>query len=228
MEYKIKAQKRKADSTAELSKLRQESLIPAVIYGHSFENLNVSFDSHSFTKIWEEAGESSLINLEVEGEKEPLQVLIKDIQKDPLTENIIHVDLHRIRMDEEVTAEVQLNFSGEAPAVKELGGNLVVSRDFISIRCLPKDLIASIDIDLSGLTDYDKSIHVKDLNISDKVKVLDSPELTIASVVAPKVEKAEEAAPVAEAAVAGEEAKGEAAKPGEGDTKAGGDTKKAA
>ena len=111
----------------------------------------------------EEAGRSVLIDLEIDGEKR--KVLIHDFQKHPLTNRFIHIDFYQVKMDEEIEANVEIVFVGEAPAVKELGGVLLKTMDEVLVRCLPADLPKEIKVDLSTLKTFDDRIFVKDLNI---------------------------------------------------------------
>ena len=103
----------------------------------------------------------------------PVKVRVHEPQADPVSGRFIHVDLHQIRMDEKVRAEVEIEFVGEAPAVKELGGNLVLSRDTVAVECLPADLPPKFTIDVSSLATYEDSIHLKDLAVSEKVHIVD-------------------------------------------------------
>ncbi|HHX58189.1 MAG TPA: 50S ribosomal protein L25 [Candidatus Moranbacteria bacterium] len=166
---------------------KRDGMIPAILYGRGIENKVLWIDENSFIKLEREAGRSVLVDLEVEGEKN--RVLIHDFQKDPLTDNFIHVDFYQVRMDEEIEANVEVIFEGESPAVKELGGVLLKTVDEVLVRCLPADLPKEIKVDLSGLKTFDDRVFVKDLNISDKVKIDLDGETVVASVAAPRSEE---------------------------------------
>ena len=218
MTLQLKAQLRQTKTRGDLNQMRQSELVPVVVYGHGFKNIDAQVKLIQLQKIWNQAGESSIVELAIDGDKEAHNVLFKEIQKDPVSGRLIHADFLQVRMDEEVTAEVKLNFINEAPAVKELGGNLVDNRDHVLIRCLPKDLISSFDVDLSGLTEFGKAVHVAELALPKTVKLMDDPKLIVVNVVAPVVEKVEEpvaAAVEGEAAPAEAKAEGETAEPGQ-------------
>lgn len=161
--------------------LIEKGIIPGVVYGHSFDTVSIQIDKKEFLKVLNEVGESSLINLVVNG-KEVGNVVIKDYQTDPLTGGIVHFDLHKVKMTEKMTANVSIEFIGESPAVKNEGGILVIGQDSIEIRCLPGDLIAEIQVDLSKLEHVDDLLRIKDLYIPEAVEVLDEEENVIVSV----------------------------------------------
>lgn len=167
--------------------LLKSGLIPGIVYGHGVDNISVQIAKKEFTSIFREAGESSLLTLKVDG-KVLGNVIINDYQTDPLTDEVIHFDLHKVRMDEKITTNVNIILVGEAPAVKDLGGVLVIGHDSIEIKCLPQDLIHEIDLDLSTLTNLDDMIRVKDLNLSSAVEVLSEEEDVLVSVVPPRSE----------------------------------------
>ena len=175
----ISAQGRNAEEKS--TQLLQEGLIPGVVYGHSFDNLSIKVSQREFMKLLEEAGESTLIDLKV-GEQEIGKVVIKDYQVSPVSGAIIHFDLHKVKMTEKLIVNVDLSFVGESPAVKNEGGVLVTGQDSIEIRCLPKDLIQEVEVDLSQLEHIDDLIRVRDLKLPDTVEVLDEEENVVVAV----------------------------------------------
>lgn len=189
--------------------LRQNGLIPAELYGHGIENIHLSVPAKEFSKLFKEAGESTIINLvlsDTEGKKLP--VLIHEVSFDHLTDQIIHIDFYQVKMDEKITTSVPLEFIGEAPAVKEKIGILIKAVQEVEIEALPADLPHSIPVDLSSLSAIGMGIHVKDLKISDKVKILIDPETVVVTVTEPaKEEVVEKPITVEEVKVEGEEKK---------------------
>jgi large subunit ribosomal protein L25 len=167
---------------------RKEGLIPAVIYGHGLKSRSLWVNALDFAKLVKKSGESTIIELEIEKEKSH-NVIIYEIQKDPVSEKYIHVDFFQIRMNEEIETKVELDYVGEAPAVKELGGVLVKNIDEIPVKCLPADLPSKIEVDISGLKTFEDYIYVKDLSISPKVKVNVGPETVVALVAKPRSEE---------------------------------------
>jgi large subunit ribosomal protein L25 len=180
--------------------LRKQNLIPAVIYGKDVAPLNLVVEYLPFSKLYKEAGESTLIDLKID-EAAPVKVLVQETQIDPRTNKFIHVDFRQIKMTEKIQVAALLKFIGEVPAVKELGGTFVCSMDEVEIECLPGDLVHEIEVDVSGLKTFEDSIQVKDLKAPPGVKILEDIEATIATIEAPLTEeelKAELETPVAE------------------------------
>ncbi|NCO15259.1 50S ribosomal protein L25 [Candidatus Wolfebacteria bacterium CG18_big_fil_WC_8_21_14_2_50_39_7] len=189
-----------------VNSLRRENLIPAELYGHGLENIHLSVPAKEFSKLFKEAGESTIINLNLENKKLP--VLIHEVSVDPLSDKIIHIDFYQVKMDEKIITSVPLEFIGEAPAVKEKEGILIKAVQEIEVEALPSDLPHNIEVDISQLSDIGMSIHVKDLKIDKKVKVLADLETVVATVTEPaKEEVVEKPITVEEVKVEGEEDK---------------------
>lgn len=171
-----------------LNAKRKEGIIPAVLYGQSKENKNVWVNNIEFGKVFEEAGENTVVALEIQGgEKE--NVIIYDYQTDPLSGRVMHIDLLRVNMKEEIETKIPLTFVGEAPAVKENGGTLVKSMDDIGVKCLPGNMPHDFTVDLTTLVTFEDRITVGDLVIPADVEILDNPDTIVASVSAPRSEE---------------------------------------
>jgi len=180
--------------------LRKQNLVPAVIYGRDVAPKNLVVEYLPFSRLYKEAGESTLIDLKI-NDSAPVKVLVQEVQNDPITGKFAHVDFRQIKMTEKIKAEALLKFVGESPAVKELGGTLVHSVEKIEIECLPQDLVHEIEVDISLLKTFEERIQIKDLKISGGIKVLSDMNATVASVEAPLTEeemKAELETPIAE------------------------------
>jgi len=171
-----------------VERLREQGILPAILYGPKVENLNIQLDSKMFDKMYEEAGTSTLISLEIEGEEFP--VLIHEIRRDPITGNPIHVDFYQPILTEEIEATVAIVFEGEAPAVKDLGGMLVKEFQEIVVKALPQNLPHEIIVDVSSLKTFEDEILVKDLKVADNVTIQKEPD-EVVTLVAP-AEKIEE------------------------------------
>ncbi|MFA6436736.1 MAG: 50S ribosomal protein L25 [Candidatus Paceibacterota bacterium] len=191
MEFKIKAQKREIMGK-KVSQLRDQGMIPAVIYGHDFESTPLQLDRRSFLKILSETGETTIIDLEVQGEKNE-KVLIHDIARDPVTGEILHIDFYRTQADQAMIVEVPLVFEGISLAVKDLGGILVTSLKNIKVRALPADLPHNIKIDISSLKNIEDHIKVSDIPTIEKVEFLADAEEMVASIEAPRSQEEIEA-----------------------------------
>lgn len=175
-----------------VKQLRNRGNLPVALYGQGKPTENLTVSAKDFIKVYQKAGRSSLIDLTIE-EKNPIKIIIKEIQSHPISDDIIHADLYKIKMDEEITAEIPLKFLGEAPAVKELEGNLITNKDTVEVKCLPGDLIHEIEVDISKLITFDDVIYIKDLIIPENIKVVDDPEEIVVSVTPPRSEEELEA-----------------------------------
>ncbi|MEI6627144.1 MAG: 50S ribosomal protein L25 [bacterium] len=185
--------------------LRQSGKIPAVLYGHGTENVNLELEYVPFDKAYQEAGSNTIVDVSIDGKK--TNVLISEVDFDAVSGRYTHIDLLAINMKEEITTSVELTYVGESFAVKSEGGVLVHNINELEIRCLPGDLIHEIIVDLSALKTFDDVIRVKDLKLDAKHEVIGhGPEDAIASVIRHKaeVEAPVVAAPVADAPKAGE------------------------
>jgi len=183
----IKAKKREKTGK-EIKKLREKGILPSVLYGPKIKPQPIELDLKEFKKIYKEAGESSLISLEIENKKTP--VLIHKIEKDPVTDEFIHVDFYQPILTEEVEAVVPLVFEGISPAVKDLGGTLIKEIHEVHVKALPENLPHEIKVNIENLKTFEDEILVKDLILPQKVKVLREPDEIVALVVPP--EKIEE------------------------------------
>jgi len=183
--------------------VRTEGDVPGVIYGYQTENRNVSSAYNDFAKIYKTGGESSLIDLEVEG-GETVKALIKDVQRHPITDRFTHVDFIKVNLDEKIKTEVRLVFTGEAPAVKVLGGSLVTNKDTVEMECLPTDLVNEIVVDISGLETFEDMIRVSDIVLPKGIEILDEQDQVLVTVEAPRTEEEMEAADAADAADTGD------------------------
>lgn len=159
-------------------KIRCEGLMPAVLYGADKDNISLSIVLKDFTKLYKLAGKSNLIDLDIDN-KDAGQVLIQDVQLDPVKDWPVHADLRRIVKGQIITTSVVLNFIGESAAVKELGGTLLKSYGKIDIECLPKDLIDHLDVDLALIKTFDDIITAKDLALPEEITLIDPAEDTI-------------------------------------------------
>lgn len=179
--------------------LRKKGILPAVLYGPKIkENLLLEVGEKDFEKVYKEAGESTLILLEIENQKEKIPVLIHDLAKDPFTSKPIHVDFYQPSLEEEVEVKVPIIFEGEAPAVKNLGGTLVKNISEIEVKALPQNLPKEIKVKVDGLETFEDHILIRDLILPEGVKTTKAPEEIVALVIPPEKVEEELAKPIEE------------------------------
>lgn len=181
--------------------LRKKGVIPAILYGPGIKNLPLEIDSKEFEKILKEAGESSLVKLQVKDEdkkNKEFVVLIHEIENDPLTLKPIHIDFYQPRLKEEVEALVPLIFEGESKAVKELGGTLVKNISEVKVKALPLNLPKEIKVSIEKLKTFEDEIYISDLKLPEGVKILKGPNEIVAFAAPPEKVEEELAKPVEE------------------------------
>ncbi|MGA9564188.1 MAG: 50S ribosomal protein L25 [Candidatus Korobacteraceae bacterium] len=221
-EKNIEARPRQSGNKNDARRLRQDGLIPAVLYGAGLEPLNISVDPRQMKRILgSESGHNSIFDLSAGGDSG--KAMIVDWQADPVKGALLHVDLKRIAMDKLLRVSVPVTLKGEAPGVKLQGGILEQMMREVEVECLPADIPSHIDADVSKM-EFGQTIRVSDLPHNDKVKFITDETQAIAHVTAVKevvvetpVEGAEAAATTAEPEVikkGKQETEGEAAEGG--------------
>jgi len=180
----------KRDSRIKPDDVRADYKIPGVYYGRTEESTLITIDRGDFERMWHEAGESTIITLEDE-DGETVDTLIHDVQIDPVTEAPIHIDFFAFERGKPIEVNVPIEFIGEAPAVRELGGILVKVVHDLAISTLPKNLPQHIEVDISSLIDFDSQIIAKDITLPEGVDLAVGEEEVIASVDQPSEEPEE-------------------------------------
>ncbi len=200
--------------------VRGADRIPIAYYGKNMENHGFSVDYQDFRRAYEKGGRSTIMYF-VNEKGEEFPILVQDIQYDPVSDRITHVDALALDMNKPITTSIPLVLTGEAPAVRELGGILVQNKNNVEVECLPNDLIHEIEVNIAPLVDFNSSITIADLDVPEAITILDAPEINVAMVSAPREEEAEEAPTEGieiegEAAAEGEEGEGQEEESGGG------------
>lgn len=184
--------------------LRRTGQVPGVVYGNT-PNTLFQVEEVALKKAFQKAGESTLVELDLEGKKLP--VLFHAVDFDPVSDRLIHVDFYAVDMKKEVEAEVHIRFEGESPAVKELGAILVTALHEVTVKCLPSNLPHDLAIDLGKLAEMGSTLTVADIIVPTGVTIVTAADSVIVVAQQPREEEKEEvvAAPVEGAPVAGAE-----------------------
>lgn len=196
----LKAQLR-GQADGQPKSIRANGFIPAIIYGFGATNKNIKVKKHDFEKAFAVAGEFNLVDLSIDADQ-AAKVIVKDVQRDGLTNNVIHIDFYQVDMTKKIFAEIPLSFVGEAKAVKDLGGTLVKNMDAVKVNCLPGDLVNHIEVDISKLEVFDQFIRLHDLILPSGIELASATNEAVVGVVETKIEV--EAPKVEAAPVAGE------------------------
>ena len=179
--------------------LRRQGIIPTHLFGHGLESVPLQCDTAELQRIIAQAGTTRLIALEIEGDKEPRSVFIREIQRDACTGVLLHIDFYQVREKERIKVDVPIVPVGEAPALKEKGRSLIHGITSLSVECLPDRLPPQIEVDLSPLEEVEQAIYVKDIALSPDITVITAPDQLVMKVSEARVEKVEEVVVEAEA-----------------------------
>lgn len=161
--------------------LRREGVLPGVLYGAGMQAVPIEMDGRDAGRLLDRASRSTLIELSLDGEQHT--VLVRDVQRDVIRRDYLHVDFLNVAMDVRIRAEVPIELVGSAPAAKEAGVVLVTGVNEVEVEALPADLMDRITVDLSGLAEIDDSITVADLYLGENVEVITDPDELVARVI---------------------------------------------
>jgi large subunit ribosomal protein L25 len=215
VDFTLEIHERHESGSAGTRRVRRQGFIPGVAYHRGEESLQVQVPYNEFVHLAQAARPSQVFSLKsISGKLNGKAVIVKEIQKDYLSGQVLHVDFQTLKEDEELVVRVTVHFNGEPTGVKNQGGILTIATHEIGVSCLPKDIPASIEVDVTGLALGD-SIHARDINLPEGVTLVDNPEETIVSVVATRQSDSGDAAAPAGAAGAAASPAGAAAPAGD-------------
>lgn len=183
-ELKLNARSRTKTAKSEANKERAKGNIAAVLYGHGKPATSLWVERIAFEKLYAQAGESSIIHIDVDGKSHT--ALVQDVSFDPLAHRAIHIDFLQVKMNEVIEVTVPLEFVNEAPAVRQLGGTLIKTVEEVEVSCLPKDLPHALEVDLAKLATFDDQLTVADVVAPQDVKILTNLETVLATVEEPR------------------------------------------
>ncbi len=185
----------------QVNALRRAGQIPIILYGkHLAQPLPLQAEERALHKVVVQAGRNRLIKLTIDNQA-PRLVLTREVQRNPISGRLVHVDLLQVSLTEKITTEIPLVLTGTSPAVARGEGLLIHGIESVQIRVLPLDLIPQIEVDVSQLERVHQSLCVRDLQMSDKIEILTSPDEMIAKIVPVKEEVVTTEAPLATAEV---------------------------
>jgi large subunit ribosomal protein L25 len=170
--------------------LRRSGLLPAVIYGHNVEPISISLEGRDAGRVLGRLSSSSLITIDLEGKEYP--TIVREKQQNYIKRTIIHVDFMVVSLTEKIRANVGILLTGNSPAVKDFNAMLINGLSELEVEAFPQDLPESIMVDISTLVKIGDGIHVRDIVLSDKVQILDTPDEMIVLATAPAKEEVEE------------------------------------
>jgi large subunit ribosomal protein L25 len=192
-------------------RLYSQGKLAAVVYGHNAKPTPLVLDRLEFQKVFVKSGRTHLVDLVVDGDKAE-KVLVREIQTHPRRLGPIHVDFYQVNLEEKITVEVPVHLVGESAAVKRGDADILQPIHSLRVECLPSDIPAAFEVDLTPLEEIESEIRISDLKMPKGVTVLIDPEELVVKIIKKREMKVEEEVPVAEALVPAE---GEAAAEGE-------------
>ena len=168
--------------------LRRQGVIPVHMYGADIEPSNLQIDGRTLNRLLPQVGTNIPVSIEVEDLDSENICFVREVQRHPVTEEVIHVDFLRVDITRTVSAEVPLTLTGTSPAVTQMAGTLLQNVQTLSIEALPMNMPAEIPIDISVLVDFDTTLLVGDVEVPGNVTVLNDPEDSIVRVAPPRLE----------------------------------------
>ena len=186
--------------------LRNQGLLPANVYGKKIKSEAVQVNLKEFAKVFAQVGETGLVNLAIKnGKTQEKAVLISNVQLNPVTDTVIHVDFRQVDLTEKITAEVPVEITGESPAEKQSLGTVVQYLDEIEVEALPADLPEKFIVDVSSLSEVDQAVTAKELSFDKKKVTLKvDPDEIVVKVEPPQKEEVVTPPPAAEGEVPAE------------------------
>ena len=196
--------------------LRREGMVPVHFYGRGVDSLALQVEAATLRRVIISAGANVPVKVNIDGRDGEEICFIREAQRHPVSEDLLHVDFYRVDVDRPVRAEVPVILDGEAPAVRNLGGVLLQAFNSLEVEALPLSMPAAFHIDVSGLEDFEMAMRISDIPVADGVTILRDDEEVLARVAAPRIEEEEEeAVDELEEGVEGEEGEGEEGEGGE-------------
>lgn len=170
--------------------LRRQGTIPANVFGSGIESVAVQVKSTDFSKVYDEVGETGVVELALSGDQKTRPVLINGVQRDPSTEEFLHIDFMQVDLKKKITTTVPVETIGTSAAVEQ-GNVLVLTLNELEVEALPNDLPDSIEVDITSLAAVGDSLQVKDIKVSAGVTLVSDPDATIVTIQEPAAEEVE-------------------------------------
>ena len=169
--------------------LRRQGVTPVHLFGPTAKSVALQGETEILEKVLKEESKVALISLKIEKEKRAKHVIIREIQRNPLTRQLLHIDFYQVKMTEMVKMEIPVVLVGEAPATKITGNMLEHELNTISVESLPSKLPAGIELDVSSLEQGGQALRVKDIVPVDGVSILNQPEQVVVKITVPRLRK---------------------------------------
>jgi large subunit ribosomal protein L25 len=176
----------------DVKNLRKAGILPLHLFGHGTESLALQAKTAEIQKALSGAGSTGLMGITMDGNKMPFSVVVREVQREPMTGKLVHVDLYQVSMTEKIKMVVAIRLVGEALALKSKDNQLDQELDNLEIECLPAQIPSRIDLDISSLTESGKELQVKDFKAMPGIEILNDPQQLVVRIVQRAVVKEEE------------------------------------
>ncbi len=170
-----------------VKRLRRQGILPVHMYGAGIESQELQVEAGELRRILPRVGTNIPVSVAVDGSDDENICFVREVQRHPVTEDLLHVDFIRVDVTQTISAEVPITLIGNAPATQQ-GGTLLQPLTSLLVEALPMNIPASVEADVSGLDDFEKSIVVSDITVADNVTVLTDSDEFVARVTPPRVE----------------------------------------
>ena len=168
--------------------LRRKGIVPVHMYGSGTEPQSLQTDALELQQLLPRVGTNVPLSIRLEDDSGENICFVREVQRHPVTEEILHVDFLRVDVSQAIQAEVPVNVVGVSPAVRDLNGTLLLQMQSILVEALPMNVPASLELDVSGLDDFEKAVYVGDVAVGSQVTVITGADEMIARVSAPRIE----------------------------------------
>ena len=192
-----------------VSRLRRQGIVPVHVYGTQAKSVSAQIDDRTLTRLLPQIGSNIPVSVEIEGQDGSDICFVREVQRHPVTEYILHVDFLRVDVNKLITAQVPIILEGIAPGITQMGGVMLQNFQTLLVEALPMEIPSAFHIDISGLIDFEVTIQVKEVESPDNVSILNDPDALVVRVTAPRIEIVEEEEIEGEEGLEGEEGEGE-------------------
>ena len=187
MEEQILSLSQRTVTGKKVKQLRRQGILPVHMYGRGIDSMSLQGVAGDLRRLLPRIGTNIPVSVQVEGNEGENVCFVRDVQRHPVTEDLLHIDFIRVDVTQTISAEVPIALIGSAPATQQ-GGTLLQPLTSLLVEALPMNIPATVEADVSGLDDFEKSIIVRDIPIADNVTVLTDRDEFVARVIPPRVE----------------------------------------
>ena len=174
-----------------VKQLRREGVVPVHLYGWDIDSMPLQVNAQTLNRVLPTVGANIPLTVEIDGGKDESVCFVREVQRHPVTDDVLHVDFLRVDVSQTIRAEVPVLLTGNSPAVREGGGTLLQPLQELLVEALPMNVPASLEADVSILDDFEKGVYVRDLTLAANVVVITDPDEMVARVAPPRVEEVE-------------------------------------